>query len=174
MNIKRAHRSTSKESSYSKSLPRPALDRVNVNTEQIFWMEERERTGRDRYYKITSLISPTGSFCIPTYFSYVICKSMSWRRVARFFLTQFTKRGEKYTKWPQNVPNGHVSYQIAVKYTNILHSEALQNLPKIVFENMPSGNPGVASKCRLPNCWPSKCRLSNCRHHYLCNCPSLP
>jgi hypothetical protein len=32
-------------------------------------------------------------------------------RVARFF---GTKRG---TKWPQNIPNGHKTYQMAVKET---------------------------------------------------------
>jgi hypothetical protein len=52
-------------------------------------------------------------------------------RVARFFLKQHTKTGKiyqitiayvyqmatKYTKWPQNIPNGHKIYQMATKYT---------------------------------------------------------
>jgi hypothetical protein len=37
------------------------------------------------------------------------------------------------------------STQMGIKYTNIFHSKALQNLPKLDFwfENIPSGNPGV-------------------------------
>jgi hypothetical protein len=38
-------------------------------------------------------------------------------RVARFFLVQNTKTGGKYTKLPQNIPNGHKIFPIAVKYT---------------------------------------------------------
>jgi hypothetical protein len=49
-----------------------------------------------------------------------------------FFLTQFTKIGE-------NIPNcnlqlnGRNIFQIGVEYTNLLHSTALQNLPKLGF-----------------------------------------
>jgi hypothetical protein len=41
--------------------------------------------------------------------------------VARFSLEQHTKTGKiyqkdsKYTKWPQDIPNGHRIYQMAVK-----------------------------------------------------------
>jgi hypothetical protein len=41
------------------------------------------------------------------------------------------------TKWLLNIPNDQ-------KYTNIFHSKALQNLPKVGFfglKNVPSGNP---------------------------------
>jgi hypothetical protein len=50
-------------------------------------------------------------------------------RAARLFLVQHTKTGKmfqktikkqmatKYTKWPQNIPNGHKIYQMATKYT---------------------------------------------------------
>jgi hypothetical protein len=37
-------------------------------------------------------------------------------RVARFFLVQHTKTGEKLTKLPKNIPNYHKIYQRAVKY----------------------------------------------------------
>jgi hypothetical protein len=37
---------------------------------------------------------------------------------------------EKYTKWPQTIPNGHELYKMAVKYTNNFHSKAIQNILK--------------------------------------------
>jgi hypothetical protein len=44
-------------------------------------------------------------------------------RVARFFLTQYTKTGE-------NIPNCHLhNCRMAIKYSNLFHFEALQNLP---------------------------------------------
>jgi hypothetical protein len=52
-------------------------------------------------------------------------------RVA-FLLVRNTKT-EKCTKSTQNVPNGHKLSQMAIKYVNIFHSEALQNLPKLGF-----------------------------------------
>jgi hypothetical protein len=51
-------------------------------------------------------------------------------RVAKLFLVQHIKAGKiyqmatKYTKWPQNIPNGHKIYQMATKYT-----KWLQNIP---------------------------------------------
>jgi hypothetical protein len=36
-------------------------------------------------------------------------------RVARFFLVQNTKTGKTYTKLPQNIPNGHKIFPMAVK-----------------------------------------------------------
>jgi hypothetical protein len=37
-------------------------------------------------------------------------------RVAIFFLVNpFTKMGKNYNRWPQNIPNGHKIYQMAVK-----------------------------------------------------------
>jgi hypothetical protein len=52
----------------------------------------------------------------------------------------------KYTKWPQNIPNGHKIYQMAtkytkwhkigqmaIKYTNTFNTKTLQNLPKSGF-----------------------------------------
>jgi hypothetical protein len=57
-----------------------------------------------------------------------------------------------YNKWPQNylhiyqmttkLPNSLKIYQTAVKYSNIFHSKALQNMHKwdFGFENIPSGN----------------------------------
>jgi hypothetical protein len=60
-------------------------------------------------------------------------------RVARFFLTQYTKTG-KTDQIAAKLPNGNKMFQMAVVYykrpkniTNLLHSEALQNLPKLVF-----------------------------------------
>jgi hypothetical protein len=53
-------------------------------------------------------------------------------RVARFFLVQHTKMG-KNTKWPQDIPNGHLIkqngrkiFQRDIEYTNIFHSRALK------------------------------------------------
>jgi hypothetical protein len=43
---------------------------------------------------------------------------MTLRRVARFFLVGATyQNGGKYTKWPQNIPNGHKIYHMTTKYT---------------------------------------------------------
>jgi hypothetical protein len=61
------------------------------------------------------------------------------------------QNGEKYTKLPLNyqiatkLPNGLNIFQMVIKYTNLFHSKALQNLPKLDFwfENIPSGNPDV-------------------------------
>jgi hypothetical protein len=43
------------------------------------------------------------------------------------------------------MPNSRKIFQMIIKYNNILHSKALQILPKLViwFENKPSGNPGL-------------------------------
>jgi hypothetical protein len=38
-----------------------------------------------------------------------------------------------YAKRPYIIPNGHILYQTAFKYTNIFHSKALQNIPKFGF-----------------------------------------
>jgi hypothetical protein len=51
---------------------------------------------------------------------------------------------KKYTKWPQNIPNGRKIDQMVIKYTNFSHCKTLQNLHKLGFwfENLPSGIPG--------------------------------
>jgi hypothetical protein len=36
-------------------------------------------------------------------------------RVARFFFAQYTNTGEKYSKLPQNIPDGHKLYNMVVK-----------------------------------------------------------
>jgi hypothetical protein len=36
-----------------------------------------------------------------------------------------------YTKWPLNIPNGCKIFQMAIKCTNILHSKALHNIPRM-------------------------------------------
>jgi hypothetical protein len=59
------------------------------------------------------------------------------------------QNGEKYTRLPQNIPNGHKIFPIAVKYvdqmvikyTKIFHSKIYPNWD-FWFENLPSGNPG--------------------------------
>jgi hypothetical protein len=43
-------------------------------------------------------------------------------------------------------------------YTYIFHSQAIQNLPKIWFENIPSGNP--ADRTRLPSGPPMPAQIS--------------
>jgi hypothetical protein len=61
------------------------------------------------------------------------------RRVARFFLTQYTKTGKnipKYhniTKWPLSIKDGLKIFSMTTIYIGILHSKALQNLPKLGF-----------------------------------------
>jgi hypothetical protein len=44
-------------------------------------------------------------------------KMIGGNRVARSFLVQHTKMGKRSTIRPQNIPNGHKIYKIAVKYT---------------------------------------------------------
>jgi hypothetical protein len=55
-------------------------------------------------------------------------------RVARFFFVQTYQNGKnipKDHKLHQNgYTNGHKIFQMAVKYTNIFQSKALQNIPK--------------------------------------------
>jgi hypothetical protein len=54
---------------------------------------------------------------------------------ARFLLGPNIPKREKFAKWPQAIPNGHKSYQMAIKYqfkmvikyTNIFHSKIDQN-----------------------------------------------
>jgi hypothetical protein len=45
---------------------------------------------------------------------------------------------KKYTKLPQNIPNGHKIHKMAAKYFKThryaYHSKALQNLPKFVLK----------------------------------------
>jgi hypothetical protein len=56
-----------------------------------------------------------------------------------FSRSKVPKRGKiyqittKYTKWPQNIPNGLKIDQMVIKYTEILNSNTLQNLPKFGF-----------------------------------------
>jgi hypothetical protein len=50
---------------------------------------------------------------------------------------------EKYTKWPQNRPNGLKIDQMAIKYANNFHCKTLQNLPKSGFLVRKSGNPAM-------------------------------
>jgi hypothetical protein len=63
-------------------------------------------------------------------------------RVARLFLAHTTyQHGEKYTKLPQNIQNGHKIYQIhsrkidqmVIKYSNIFHYKTFKYLPKLGF-----------------------------------------
>jgi hypothetical protein len=54
-------------------------------------------------------------------------------RVARFFFVQYIQTGEKYTKGPQNIPYGHRIFQMAIKYTKIFQTKALQNILKLGF-----------------------------------------
>jgi hypothetical protein len=49
----------------------------------------------------------------------------------------------KYTKWPQNTPNGHKIHQMATQQTNIFNCRPSEIYPNWDFwlEKMPSGNP---------------------------------
>jgi hypothetical protein len=91
-------------------------------------------------------------------------------RVARFFFWYNIPKREKYTKWPQNVPNDHKMYQMTTKCTmwpqnvpndhkmylmTINYTKLSYNIPTSYitrpsqiypkwyfwFENIPSGNP---------------------------------
>jgi hypothetical protein len=57
----------------------------------------------------------------------------SMKQGCQIFLGTNIPKLEKYTKGPQTTPNGDKFYQMAVKYTNIFHSMALQNIPKVGF-----------------------------------------
>jgi hypothetical protein len=70
-------------------------------------------------------------------------------RVARFFWTQFTKRGKIYrtiTKLP-NVLNGRNIFQIAEEYTyqpfSFQGPQKFTQIRIFRFENIPSGNPAL-------------------------------
>jgi hypothetical protein len=73
------------------------------------------------------------------------------RRVARFFLIQYTKTRENITiyhniiEWPDIVPNGRKIFRRTIKYTSIFHSKAPQ-IWIFWFENKPSGNPDSAQQ----------------------------
>jgi hypothetical protein len=60
-------------------------------------------------------------------------------RVARFLLTQYTKtvhnipNYHNFTKWPKSIPNGSKIFQMTTSYTNIFHSNAHPNIPKLDF-----------------------------------------
>jgi hypothetical protein len=55
----------------------------------------------------------------------------------QIFLAKHTKTGKlyqrttNYTIRPYIIPNIRNLYQMAVKFTNIIHSKALQNIPKL-------------------------------------------
>jgi hypothetical protein len=61
---------------------------------------------------------------------------------------------EKNAKWPQNIPNGHKIYIMAVKWTNIVLYKTLENLPKLGFFGLqiciPSGNPDYKADTAFP------------------------
>jgi hypothetical protein len=66
-----------------------------------------------------------------------------------FFGTTY-QNGEKYTKFPQNIPNGYKNIPNEHKIYQIVCAKALQNTPKVGFgkEIVASGNPGlVGIKC---------------------------
>jgi hypothetical protein len=60
-----------------------------------------------------------------------------------FFAIQISKRVEK-------IPNGRKIFQMAVKYTNIANSKALQNYPywNFWYDNIQSGNPALDQAAR--------------------------
>jgi hypothetical protein len=66
------------------------------------------------------------------------CLEMMSCRVARFFLTHCTKLEKTYqiaTKLPNGnyicIQNDRNIFQMATEYTNLLHSKALKNIPKL-------------------------------------------
>jgi hypothetical protein len=60
-------------------------------------------------------------------------------RLPDFSWSKHTKLGKiyqattNYTKLPYIMPNGHKIFQMIIKYNNIFHSKALQDLPKLFF-----------------------------------------
>jgi hypothetical protein len=53
-----------------------------------------------------------------------------------------------YTKRPLIIPNGHKIFQMAIKYTNIYHSKALQNLPKFWIFGLKTNHLATLNKTR--------------------------
>jgi hypothetical protein len=53
--------------------------------------------------------------------------------------TTLLPKGQKYKK-------GLSIFQMAIKDTELFHFKTLQNLPKLWFENIPSGNPGLRTE----------------------------
>jgi hypothetical protein len=63
-------------------------------------------------------------------------------------LVQHTKAGKtyqitiKYTKWPENIPNGRKIYPMAVKIVQYLPVQVPPNFTQIRIFGLPSGNLG--------------------------------
>jgi protoporphyrinogen oxidase len=53
----------------------------------------------------------------------------SWYNVPK--REKYTKMTTKFTKWPLDIPNGCQIFQMAINYTDIFHSKALQNIPNL-------------------------------------------
>jgi hypothetical protein len=41
----------------------------------------------------------------------------NWQKSPKIVIITSTPERGKYTKWPQNIPNGHKLHQMAVKFT---------------------------------------------------------
>jgi hypothetical protein len=54
----------------------------------------------------------------------------SWRDIPKW-QQNVPKWLKNVPKWLQNVPNGSKKLQMAIKYINMFHSKAFQNIPKL-------------------------------------------
>jgi hypothetical protein len=66
-------------------------------------------------------------------FSTLVRLSNGTHQGCQIFLGPKDKKGEKCTKLPQNIPNGHKIDKMVKKYSKIFHSKTLQNFPKSGF-----------------------------------------
>jgi hypothetical protein len=73
-----------------------------------------------------------------------------------FSWSESTKTGKvyqmttNYTKRPYIIPNGNKLYQMAVKYANIFHPKALQNIPKYGFFGLKINNLAILGLVAFP------------------------
>jgi hypothetical protein len=126
------------------------------NSLALFWVKNAnffaEFFGENIFKIVTSVPGKIGSWA-PTYeseydiFTYIGRPSREGEKilhrleigVAKFVLVKTYQNGKnvqhnlklyqiaiKYTKWHKNIPNGYKN-----RYTNIFHSKALQNIPKL-------------------------------------------
>jgi hypothetical protein len=93
---------------------------------------------------MTDLVKVKDRFVSNQYFFYAIflpivflCFCLARKQSCQIFLdTTYQNLYQltiKYTKWPQNIPNGRKIVQISAIYTNIVQWKILKNLTKLGF-----------------------------------------
>jgi hypothetical protein len=91
---------------------------------------QKRRASRVEKWLHGFLVSYQSSSVARAYRSVIQSTSALASRVARFFLTQCTKKGKNV---PNYLHNGRNVFQRAIKYTNAFQSKDLQDLPKLGF-----------------------------------------